>query len=411
MSSRKPQPKRHLTEAQRRALSPELFRFFNELIAEDYGPLSATSSELAASKFREFFGIICPMGTADTRTLLERIEYRNVFLQKGMERRSTLKGQWLVQHNQVLILIDSARPDPSKIKTLLHEIAEMLLEISYDHHPGEDRLDDKKREDWANKFAAFVKMPRHLFIPAFIEHHVDLEILSEIFAETLAGVTRHIRDLCLPEKPFYYGRVSLEHNPEQNCPELVPILNRDGGVCVFVVDAAKSKVVDWRRPRGGALPVYNFGKRMQFRIMHPRLKMYLLSDDPENEPPMLISRLRASAGGFGSSHLDLFDQDLAVMIFPICKKGRLNGFFVAAVHHQDIYLFDEVRGRRCSFRQDSMDWLFSWDVEEYAKVHDELEDQSDQLDFDTYLGIDDLPDEEQDKINRTRWLVDSGASE
>jgi hypothetical protein len=410
MSKRSPSPKRHLTEAQRQALSPELFSFFDELITKGHATLSTISSEVAADEFREFFGLVCPMGTGDTRTLLERMQYRNVFLHKGLERQKHVRGAWGVHGNQVLILIDSARPDPSKIKTLLHEIAEMLLEISYDHNPSQVRLDDGKRENWANKFAAFVKMPRHLFIPKFIEYQVDLEALSEIFAETLAGVTRHIRDLCLPDRPFYYGRVSLEHDPERHCPDLVPYLHQ-GGVCVYVVDAAKSNVIDWRRPRGGALPVYNFGKKMQFRIMHPRLRLYSLSDNPADDPPMLISRLRASAGGFGSNQLDLFDQDLAVMIFPICKTARLSGFFVVAVHHSDISLFDQVRDRLCSSRQDSMDWLFSWEKEEYARVPDALDDEKEQLDLDLYLGIDELPNEEQDKINRSRWLVESGDAE
>jgi len=408
MSKRPNKPKQRLNDRQRQAISPDLYCFFNELINRGCALLSTTSAEEVADHFREFFGLICPMGTGDARTLLERINYRNVFLRSGLERQKHVRGHWSIHNNQVLILIDASRPDPSKIKTLLHEIGEMLLEISYDRNSDEVRLNDKKREEWANKFAAFVKMPRHLFIPAFIEHHVDLEILCDIFAETLGGVSRHIRDLCLSEKPFYFGRVSLEHDPESNCSDLVPYLQESGGLCVYVADAAKTKVVDWRRRRGGALPVYNVGKKKQFRIMHPRLRLYMLSDNAAEEPPMLISRLRAAAGGSGSSQLDLFDQDLAVMVFPICKKGRLSGFFIAAVHYQDISQFDQVRDRNCSLRQDDMDWLFSWEMEEYTRVHDELEDESEQLNLEMYLGEDNLAEEEQEKLKRTRWLVDRG---
>ena len=204
MSKWSTSPKRRLTDKQRHALSPELFSFYDDLVAKDLATLSAIPAEVAADAFREFFCIVCPMGTGDTRTLLEKMQYRDIFLKKGLEREKHVRGHWSIQNNQVLILIDSARPDPSKIKTLLHEIGEMLLEISYDNNPDAERLSDKKREEWANKFAAFVKMPRHLFIPAYLNHHVDLEVLSDIFAETLGGVSRHIRDLCLSEKPFYF---------------------------------------------------------------------------------------------------------------------------------------------------------------------------------------------------------------
>lgn len=398
-------PKQIMSEKVRRALSPALFRFYEKCMSQGHHCISAERAEVSADAFRAFFGLVCPMGTADTRTLLERIEYREVYLQPGLERQKHIRGHWSIQHNEVLILIDAARPDPSKIKTLLHEIAEMLLEISYSSNPETQPLDDQKREDWANKFAAFVKMPRDMFLSAYQEHGLDLPALSDIFAETLAGVSRHIRDLCMPEIPFYFGRVSLEHRPEIHCSDLVPYLEQNHGVCVYVADAAKSRVVDWRRRRGGALPVYNVGKKKQYRILHPRLRLYTLSDAPAEEPPMLISRLRAAAGGRGSSQLSLFDQDLAVMIFPICKKRRLNGFFIVGVHHSQICLFDQLRTRMCIRRQDDMDWVFSWEKEEYTRVADEMDDYSDQLDLTEYWEDDDLSEEEQARRKRIHWLV------
>ena len=393
-----------------KAISSELFRFYDYMRGEGCVSLSTQRPEEAAMYFSRFFGILCPMGTSDTRTLLERIEYRNVYLQPGLEKRNHARGFWGVEKNQILILLDAARPDPSKIKTLLHEIAEMMLEISYDCDQSAVRLDDKKREAWANKFAAFVKMPRDLFVEAFHKYGVDLEPLCDEFAETFAGVSRHIRDLCLPDQPFYFGRVSLENDPERHCSDLVPHLEKSGGICVYVADAAKSSVVDWKRHLGGALPVYNVGKKRQFRIMHPRLRLYMLCDNPSEEPPMLIPRLRASAGGAGSSQDALFDQDLAVMIFPIGKR-RLNGFFVVGVHHRNISLFDQVRNRICANRQADIDWLFSWEKEEYKRVPDEMDEYSEQPDLTEFWEDNDLTEEEQGKQKRSRWLVNGGENE
>ena len=399
------------TDRTQQAISSELFRFYDYLSSQGCISLSVHKAEEAAGYFSRFFGIVCPMGTSDTRTLLERMKYCNVYLQPGLERRNHARGFWGVEKNQILILLDAARPDPSKIKTLLHEIAEMMLEICYGRNPNVVRLDDKKREDWANKFAAFVKMPRDLFMAAFQKYGVDLESLCDEFAETFAGVSRHIRDLCLPDRPFYFGRVSLENNPERHCSDLVPHLEKSGGICVYVADAAKSRVVDWKRHSGGALPVYNVGKMRQFRIMHPRLRLYTLSDNPSEEPPMLIPRLRASAGGADSSQLDLFDQDLAMMIFPMGKGRRLSGFFVVGVHHSDIGLFNQVRDRICASRQADMDWLFSWEKEEYTRVPDEMDEDSEQPDLTPFWEDNDLSEEEQAKQNRSRWLVGSGEDE
>ena len=145
---------------------------------------------------------------------------------------------------------------------------------------------------------------------------------------------------------------------------------------------------------------------MQFRIMHPNLRQYSFSDNPAKEPPMLISRLRASSGGFGNSQLDLFDQDLAVLIFPIGKGKRLSGLFIMGVHHEDIHLFDQVLQRRCISRQDGMDWLFSWEKEEYKRVPDEMDDYSDQSNFFELWSDNDMDEAEQARQQRSRWLVD-----
>ena len=406
-----PDSKHELSEKARQALSAELFRFHKYMMDQGHALLSLSSAEEVADCFREFFGIFCPMGTADTRTLLERMEYRNVYLQPGMERRSHNRGFWGLNGtdgNQVLILLDAARPDPSKIKTLLHEIAEMLLAISYDSNPAEVPLDDENRERWANKMAAFVKMPRTLFLNAVERYGIDLELLSDEFAETLAGVSRHLRDLYFTDKPFYFGRVSLEHDPERHCSDLMPSLKKSGGICVYVADAVKSSTIDWRKRSGGALPIYNVGKMRQFRVMNPRLEFYSSSETPSEERPMLISRLRASVGS-GGSQLDLFDQDLAVMIFPMGKK-RLNGFFIVAVHHKDIHLFDHVRARTHETKADDVDWLFSWEKEEYKRVPDEMEDYSDQEAFELW-GDGDPDDPEHIKRQRSRWLVDGAEPE
>lgn len=245
-----------MTASVRQALSPALFAFFDCLKTAGYEAPSKVKSEVIADLFRQFFGIPCPMLTHDASSLLQRFRYSDVFLQPGLERHKHVRGFWGVHDNKVLILLDAARPDPSKIKSLLHEIAEMLLKIDYDSNKQACELSDKDREKWANSFAAMVKMPREVFLPAVEMYGIDLPLLSEIFCETLAGISRHIRDLYMPDRPFYFGRVSLEHDPERKCSDLIPCLEQSGGVCVYVADAAKTNSVSTHRRHGGALPTW-----------------------------------------------------------------------------------------------------------------------------------------------------------
>lgn len=368
-----------MSEAVRQAISPALFEFLDVLQTKGFNAPSDELPEAIADEFVRFFGLSFPVSQYDVSSLLYRMNYDDVFLQPGLEKQHRIRGFWDINNkNKVQILLDASRPDPSKIKSLHHETSEQFLLAGYDKYRKRAVLADRDRENWANRFAAMVKMPPERFLAEFNRHGLNLALLAnDIFYDTLAGVARQVRDLCLSERPFYFCRVSLEHDPQRKCPDLLPCLEQSGGVCVYVADAVKTKLVHVRRIRGGGLPFYNAANKSQFRVMHPKLHMYADSEgNPVDEmPPVYIPRLRG-ASGFEGSYEDLFgNQDLAVLIFPIGKR-KLTGFYLVAVHPDDANLFDSLRENKPVIRSEEVDWIFSWVKEEYDRVpDDELEEE------------------------------------
>lgn len=368
-----------MSESVRQAISPALFAFLENLRIKGFDAPSDELPEAVADEFVDFFGLSFPVSQYDVSSLLCQMQYDDVFLLPGMEKRHRVRGYWDVSRNKKMtILLDASRPDPSKIKSLHHETSEQFLLVGYDKYKTKTILSDRDRENWANRFAAMVKMPPDKFKSEFVSHGLNLELLANsIFSDTLAGVARQIRDLCLKDRPFYFCRVSLEHDPEHNCSDLLPCLGESEGLCVYVADSVKTKMVHTRRTRGGGLPFYNAATKSQFRVMHPKLRLYENSDGGcvDKMPPMYIPRLRG-ASGFEGFYEDLFgSQDLAVLIFPIGKR-KLKGFYLVAVHPDDASLFDELRETTPVIRGEDMDWIFSWVKEEYERVpDDELEEE------------------------------------
>jgi hypothetical protein len=92
------------------------------------------------------------------------------------------------------ILVDANRPAGSRTKTALHEVIEAVWQ-TYMEILGK-KINVKERELWCNRFAAMVKMPPDVFAPKAIQCGMDVRILADAFDDTLAGVSRQLRDVC-----------------------------------------------------------------------------------------------------------------------------------------------------------------------------------------------------------------------
>ncbi len=393
-------------EPLRTALSKELFAFVNYLRREGFVPQPG-SERVMAEAFTRFFHVPCPMLTTHASGLLEQVDYNEVYLQPGLEKYLHTRGQWRVEpvpgmdHQLiVVILIEEARPDPSKIRSLLHELVEQIAYIYYDGHP-EIAFTDAEREEWANRFAAYVKMPKLNFLPCVNELGLDHPKIASVFDETLAAVSRHFRDLVMKSRPYYFGRVRVEPHPERYCPNqgIEEALRKTGGFCVKVVDAVKTDAVKGRLKRG-ALPLYNVGIQDEYRVVNPEIEGYL-----ETKKPIYIPSLYGATGHGGPAR-DLFEeQRLSVMIYPtpypaMPNSRKAKGFFIVAVHPRDACLLEKQQLDAVPAWRPDIDWVFDWAVARFRRdPDDEIEEiRAEQKSFHLW-------DETTDGLpsDRTRW--------
>lgn len=391
----------------RQALSKELFAFVRSLKLDDIyinvdSPQQIImTAEKVASHFTNFFSLPCPMVTCHASSLIQQVQINEVYLQPGLEKFLHIRGQWIterdIEHDKliVIILIEEARPDPSKIKTLLHELIEQVLYIYYDGPPP---FADNLREKWADQFAAFVKMPREKFSRSVLRLGLDHVAIADEFQETFSGVSRHIRNLIMKDRPYYFSRVRVEGKPQIRCPHqgIEAKILETGGICVKVEDAVRTGPVKGRL-KNGSLPLYNVALTDQYRVMNPELIPYLESKQPIYIPCMF------GASGYGGPSIDLFeDQQLSVLLYPYPNGNqKARGFYMVAVHPQDGCLLEAQRQNILAACRPDIDWIFDWIVAYFKQAPDpeieaEYEEQK-SMEIWGDVGPRNLPDD------RTSW--------
>lgn len=337
----------------RQAFAPAL-RQFCQLLAKDGVLPHRVDARVVATYFRTIFQIPCPMNFRDAGVLLFRLAIPEVYFQYRLEAERQIRGTWLGYNSVVKVFLDDARPPASIIKTLLHELAEIILSISYEMEAAPKILKSRERERWANKFAAMVKMPPGLFQPEAESCGLDLRMLAENYKDTIAGVSRQVRDLNASGLVYYVARFDVERHPEKNCPSLLKVIEASGGLPVLMADVVRTPRVSTRRRRGGALPPYNLPSTNHYRVMHPAIRKYTALNQP-----VFIPSLKGGAaleGGWG----DLYgDQDLSVLIRPYGFR-RVEGFFLMALHPDSLGLIGSQLGSLGAEVREDIGWLFSW---------------------------------------------------
>jgi hypothetical protein len=211
----------------------------------------------------------------------------------------------------------------------------------------------KEREAWCNRFAAMVKMPPDVFATKANECGMDIRALTSEFDETLAGVSRQLRDVIFPGKLFYFCRFDVMRGSPRRAPaSFRSALEESNGFVVRIVDVVKSRGVRLGEDYRSAFPGYNLPGRFQYRIVHPSLHRYI-----EGKRPVFVPSFRGdlSDGGQG----DLFgNNDLCVLMYNYGYRKN-PGFFMLVTRASDQALLErQVEASRADIRYD-IDWVFS----------------------------------------------------
>lgn len=349
-----------MEESIRNAISPVLVEFCDEQHHVGRNICRAKAPDVAAV-FRETMNLPCPLTWDQRGWLLQQLRYPEVYARPGLERETNNRGTWGAFGDKSWIFIDDARPPQSQLKTFLHELVEQALEYSASLLKDPPPMSVRMREDWANSFAAHCKMPPERFRRDALQCGLDLWWLKENYVDTIAGVSRHIRDVVMQHSSFYVCRFDVVTNPERHCVDLLPALNESGGICIRVADVARTKRMDISRRCGGGLPLYNLPATDHYRVLHPAMHEYVKS-----RRPVFIPSIKGASGlEFGWS--DLFaDQDLAFLIRPY-GYSRTRGFVLMAVHVNDSRLLDvQLEKVEPDIRRD-IPSLFSWASSTKAK--------------------------------------------
>jgi hypothetical protein len=365
---------------------PEPLIRFVDWIEKDGSALSQMSPSELACCFTRTFELPHPIGLLEVENLIRTLLPAKVLLQPGLEKHNATRGHWFAFIQQCIILIDAERPDASRIKTLFHEIAEILLEISYQKHPHLPQLKEKERERFANRFAAYLKMPARAFIENFRQDLLDIVKLSDSHKETLAGVTRHLRDLVMSDRPFYFCRFDIVNSPNKVCPTLMETVQRVEGHCVLMIDVVRTAQVRTRR-RSGNLPAYILPTSNHYRVLHSVMNEYI-----KKKRAVYFSLLMGGASD-ETRYCDLFgEQNLSVLLVPY-GKTKTRGFWLLAVHPTDNYLLNPILNRLEVDERGEIEWLFSNAREVKKRPRKQAAQRSLHFSEEEFTKLLDLPEE------------------
>ncbi|GDX40695.1 hypothetical protein LBMAG21_09870 [Armatimonadota bacterium] len=314
--------------------------------------LCSSTPEALAGCLAHGFCLPAPLGMGEASAFISRLEGMAVYLQPGLENALQIRGCWVVNCDENLVFIEPNRPYASKIKTVLHEVTEILLEISYSLHPNIRRKSERERERFANKVAAFVKMPSKRFKEQVKRLGLDTELLTQENDDTLAGAARHIRDLIMQNRVFYWCRFEVVYSPHRTCPQLKEVVDSVDGHCVLTIDVARTMTE--QRRKGGALPNYNIPCIDQYRVLNSVMNRYIKEKRSVFFPSVV------GGGNDECGYSDLFDMNrLSVLLVPYGER-RTKGFWMIAVQPEDRYLLDPILERIQPEICGELDWLFNW---------------------------------------------------
>ncbi len=319
--------------------------------------LCLTSPEELACCFRSWYHVPCPMDIENMGNMFRGSKDIQVYYMPEMEKELNIRGCWFKHLENHIVLIDPDRPQASRIKTYIHEVTEQLLDISYNFHPMLPRRSEKERERYANSVAACVKMPPDTFRKQVRRVGLDIESLAEENKETLAGVTRHLRDLIMEGRHFYYCRFDIVRSPRKNCPELADLAEQLGGKCILVQDVVRTSAINIKRTKT-AFPSHNLPAFDHYRILNPALNAFI-TRSPDKAPVFFAGMEGCSSDLFQQP--DLFgDTQICVLLKPY-GKIETKGFWMLAIHPKDRSFLDAALEKMQPEFRGELDWLFSWD--------------------------------------------------
>lgn len=331
-------------------VSEELLGFATAFAAA-HGPVHLSEPELTAREFRAWFDLPHPFTIDAASALLLRLAYRDVRLKPYFEHTCDLRGHWQAYAGAMTILVDANRPVASRLRTVLHEIIEPLWVASIaEHH---DSICVADREHWCNRFAVMVKMPPEIFGPAAWACGLDVRHLAAEFGETLAAVTRHLRDTEFAREFFYYCRFELKFGqPKEASDRFVRALQKSRGLCVRTVDVVKTAGLHVMTDGRTSRPGYNLAGQDEYRIMHPALKKYIVS-----ERPLLLPKFTCEWGP-DYARGELFDSRQFAAVLQSYGYRAKPAFFMLVLPADRAEAFEPLiqstNARICP----EIDWLF-----------------------------------------------------
>lgn len=366
-----------------KAACPILYAFCEHLLGYAIKPPLA-KPETVAAHFRHFIEVSHPFDMRQANAMIQVLGLSNVVLfhprLKELTGNNRARGTWYVGGNDFAIYIRPikkrsnglpARPTGSIIHTLLHEIGEIILEISYAQIGSHIRLPLKRREWWANRFAGMCMMPPERFTGDAERFGLDLRQISHEYETSLASTSRQIRDAFLKGGFYYFCRCDIVADPMAECDdlpekqreELLALVEKTDGYVVRVRDVVRN-TVDPYRARRGDLPMYNLPGSRVYRVMSGALR-----DCAESGQPIFIDDI-AGGASFENVYHDLFGfQDMSLLIIPYGYK-RTHGFFLQAVDRETAHHLRTQAAILGTEAKYGVSWLFS--QVEFATPHKKI---------------------------------------
>lgn len=317
--------------------------------------LCAASALTIAELWRGLFGLPLPLGMNEASAFVQDLKGIQVLLQPRLEvsMRFSVRGIWVEFNGRCFVLIDAERPNPSRIRTLIHELSEKLLHISHLLHPDIPERTSKAREQWATEVAVYVKMPPEKFCAQVAQVNLDIEVLKDENDETLGCVARHLKNWIMSTNVYYWCRFDLAPYGLKKDAGLARVAASLGGACIRVVDVVRSPLVDISRRQVGGLPDYNLPAFYHYRILNPAMNKFIMANKP-----VLFEEL---VGGASDEYFfrDLFGEyNLCVLLVPYGRR-QTKGFWMIAVHPRDRFRLSHALDRIQPEERGSIEWMFS----------------------------------------------------
>ncbi len=326
--------------------------------------------------------------------LLARLGYREVYLTEGLENATRVRAMWTSADTfasastgaKRKLMVDSARPELSHVRSALHEIIEPVWEYSCKCEGA--AIEVRVRERWADKFAAMVTMPPDLVRLRAADEPGQL---AEAMNETLGATLRQLRDVssivgegaetsCVRRR-FYYARYGLVDQVPDDLPKSyeaavyrVEITRGAPGICVLVTDVVVCPGFDYSAADAANLaPEYTPHVR-RYQLANPmwieRLRTLLAQDREQRGKQAKVERCRTLTGSAPRCLLSVLSRRGLPYLFSIYPIGdrhaHLRGFFVMCEPSPVGELDHDFAFDSSCLDPEDEDWIVSYDCWEIA---------------------------------------------